>query len=219
MAPVVVIPQNYEDLPPIQREEIVPICITACDRYGQEIAPEWFFDGVAPVRKQLVRIAQYALGDPWCVSELAETTVHRLWARYGAAVGRYPARRVLKKAMWLGEELKIGDWRRRKYPNLYVALDALDEKIREQALADPNEYAALFERQIMLDSVEDRLRQEGQDRNADRVPSGAARIQLAGGRRASRRGQCRVCQAPLLSLDQESSERLTRELRALACRL
>jgi hypothetical protein len=49
MAPVVVIPQNYEDLPHAQREEIVPICITACDQYGQEIAPEWFFDGVAPV--------------------------------------------------------------------------------------------------------------------------------------------------------------------------
>jgi hypothetical protein len=63
--------------------------------------------------------------------------------------------------MWLGEELKIGDWRRRKYPNLYVALDALDEKVREQALADPNEYAELFEQQIMLNSVEDRLRQEG----------------------------------------------------------
>jgi hypothetical protein len=161
MAPVVVIPQNYEDLPRAQREEIVPICITACDRHGQEIAPEWFFDGVAPVRRQLVRIAQYALGDPWCVSELAETTVHRLWARYGNAVGRCPSRRVLKKAMWLGEELKIGDWRRRKFPNLYVALDALEEKIREQALADPNEYAELFEQQIMLDSVEDRLRQEG----------------------------------------------------------
>ena len=109
MAPVVVIPQNYEDLPPIQRKEIVPICIQACDRYGQEIAPEWFFEGVAPVQRQLVRIAQYALGDPWCVSELAETTVHRLWALYGGAVGRCPARRVLKKAMWLGEELKIGD--------------------------------------------------------------------------------------------------------------
>ena len=63
--------------------------------------------------------------------------------------------------MWLGEELKAGDWRKRKYPNLYVALDALDEKVRDQALADPHEYAELFEQQIMLDSVEDRLKREG----------------------------------------------------------
>jgi hypothetical protein len=161
MAPVVVIPPNYDDLSHAQREQIVPICITAYDRHGEAIAPQWFSDGVAPVQKQLVRIAQYALGDPWCVSELAEVTVHRLWDRYGSAVGRCPARRVLKKAMWLGEELKIGDWRKRKYPNLYVGLDALEEKIREQVLADPNEYAELFEQQIMLNTVEERLQHEG----------------------------------------------------------
>lgn len=161
MAPVVMIPQNYEDLPDGQRQQIIPICMAALDRKGQPIAPQWFFDGVAPVRKQLVSLAHYALGDPWCVSELAEATVHRLWSRYGASVGRYPARRVLKKAMWMAEELKFGDWRRRKHPNLYLGLDALDEKIREQMLADPSAYVGLLEQQIMLDSVEDRLKREG----------------------------------------------------------
>ena len=161
MAPVVMIPQNYDDLPEGQRKQIIPICMAALDRKGQAIAPQWFFDGVAPVRKQLVNLAHYALGDPWCVSELAEATVHRLWSRYGASVGRCPARRVLKKAIWMAEELKIGDWRRRKHPNLYLGLDALDEKIREQVLADPNTYVELLEQQIMLDSIEDRLRREG----------------------------------------------------------
>jgi len=161
MAPVVVIPHDYEELSYALRKEIIPICITAFDRHGQSIAPEWFSAGVAPVRKQLVRIAKFALGDPWCVSELAEATVHKLWARYGCAVGECPARRVLKKAMWLGAELKAGDWRRRKYPSLYVALDALDEQVRDHALADPKEYAELFEKQIMLNSVEDRLQNEG----------------------------------------------------------
>ena len=97
MEPIVVIPQNYDDLSHAQRKQTIPICIRACDRYGQPIVPEWFFSGVAPVRKQLVRIAHYALGDPWCVSELAEAAVHRLWARHGSAVGRCPARRVLKR--------------------------------------------------------------------------------------------------------------------------
>ena len=76
-------------------------------------------------------------------------------------MGRYPARRVLKKAVWVAEELKNSDWRRMKYPNLYLALDSLDENMRDQTLADPNEYVKQFERQITLDSIEDRLEREG----------------------------------------------------------
>jgi len=161
MADVVMIPQNYNELSHSEQSKIVPICIAAYDQHGREIDSEWFTAGVSPVRKHLVDLARYALGDPWCASELAETTVHRLWARYGSAVGRYPARRVLKKAMWLAEELKIGDWRKQKYPNLYYALDALEENIRDQMLADPHEYAEVLEQQIMLDSVEDQLLREG----------------------------------------------------------
>ncbi len=161
MVDVVVIPQNYGDLPNDQRKQIIPICIAAYDKFGRQIAPEWFDNGVAPVRRELVGMAQHALGDPWRVSELAEATVHRLWARHGSSVGRYPARRVLVKAKWIAQELKSGDWRSMKYPKLYLALDALDEKIREQTLTDPREYAERFEQQIMLNSVEDRLQREG----------------------------------------------------------
>jgi hypothetical protein len=161
MTSLVVIPQNYEDLPEEQREQIIPICMAARDRKGQLIEPRWFFEGVAPVRKHLVSLAHYALGDPWCVSELAEATVHRLWSRYGTSVGRCPWRRVLKKAIWMAEELRIGDWRKRKYPNLYLGLDGLDQKIREQMLVDPSTYVDLLEQQIMLDSIEERLEQQG----------------------------------------------------------
>lgn len=161
MTPLIVIPENYEDLPETQRNQIIPICMAARDRKGQLIEPRWFFDGVAPVRKHLVSLAHWALGDPWCVSELAEATVHRLWSRYGDSVGRCPWRRVLKKAIWMAEELKIGDWRKRKYPNLYLGLDAIDQKLREQMLIDPSTYVELLERQIMLDSIEERLRREG----------------------------------------------------------
>lgn len=163
MAPVVVIPQDYEDLSYTLRKQIIPICIAAFDQYDQPIAPEWFSRGVAPVREQLVQIADYALGDPWCVSELAEATVHKLWERYGSAVGRYPARRVLKRAMFLAVVLRAGDWRKGKFPNRYVALDALDQNVRDLTLADPTEYDELFEKQIMLNSVEDRLKGEGRD--------------------------------------------------------
>jgi hypothetical protein len=161
MAPIVVIPEDYDELPTPQRKQIIPICIRALDRNGREIASEWFSRGVAPIRRELVGMAHHALGDPWCASELAETTVHRLWARHGDSVGRYPARRVLKKAVWIAEELKSGDWRKMKYPHLYLALDSFDEKIRDQTLADPLEDAKRLEEQILLDSIEDRLQREG----------------------------------------------------------
>ena len=67
---------------------------------------------------------------------------------------------MLKKALSLGVELNVGDWRKRKHPKLYLALDALDEKIRDQTLADPRKYPELFEQQIMLDEIEDRLDRE-----------------------------------------------------------
>jgi hypothetical protein len=161
MASVVVIPENYEELSKARGQPIIPICISAVDQLGRLIAPDWFRRGVAPIRTELVEMAHYQLGDPWCASELAETTVHRLWARHGSNVGRFPARRVLKKAMWISEELKYGDWHKMRFHNLYLALDALDLKIRDAMLPDPSKYAELFEQQIMLDSVEEQLELEG----------------------------------------------------------
>ncbi len=159
---VAIVPQNYDELPEPVRRRIIPICIATVDRLGKPVNPEWFSLGVAPVRAHLVRIARYWLGDPWCASELAEETVHRLSRHYGNVIPSYPARRVLKKANRLAVELNVGDWRKRKHPNLYVALDAMDAKLRDRALADPSQSPAVFERQILLDSVEDRLGQEAQ---------------------------------------------------------
>jgi hypothetical protein len=154
---VAVIPHDYDDLPEPLRRRIIPICIATIDRQGKPINPEWFSRGVAPVRRELVRIARYWLGDPWCVSELAEETVHRLSKMYGSVMPSYPARRVLKKANRLGGELNVGDWRKRKHPKLYVALDAMDAKVRDRVLADPSQCPAVFERQILLDSMDDSL--------------------------------------------------------------
>jgi len=157
----VVIPKDYDDLPEAVRKQTVPICIAAYDRHGQAINPDWFSLGVAPVRLQLVNIARFTLGDAWCASQLTEESVHRLWARYGNSLGCSPSRRVLKKALSLGVELNVGDWRKRKHPKLYLALDGLDEKIRDQTLADPRKYPELFEQQIMLNAVEERLDGQG----------------------------------------------------------
>ena len=48
-----------------------------------------------------------------------------------------------------------------RYHNLDLPLDALDDQIRDKTLVDPTNYAELFERQILLDWFEDRLRIEG----------------------------------------------------------
>src|SRR5215469_5408997 len=128
MKTVVLIPENYERLSYVERNQVVPICITALDRYGRPILMEWFSKGVAPVRPQLVNIARRVLGDPWRVSELAEMTIHRLWERHRTVVTPSPARLVLKKAMWLAQELKNGGWRQMKYRNLNLPIDALDER-------------------------------------------------------------------------------------------
>ena len=57
--------------------------------------------------------------------------------------------------------MNVGDWRKRKHPKLYLALDALDEKIRDQTLADPRKYPEVLERQIILNQVEERLDGQG----------------------------------------------------------
>jgi hypothetical protein len=63
--------------------------------------------------------------------------------------------------MWISEELKYGDWHKMRFHQLYVALDALDLKIRDGMLPDPRKYAELFEQQIMLDTVEEQLELDG----------------------------------------------------------
>jgi len=161
MADLVIIPHDYERLLYIERKRIIPICITAFDRHGRPIPSEWFSEGVAPVRTHLLNIARYTLGDPWYASELAEVTIHRLWEKHQRVVRPSPSRLVLKKAMWVAEEMKNGGWRQTKYPRRNLALDALDWKVRDNALVDPNKYADLFERRIVLDWFEHRLRIEG----------------------------------------------------------
>ena len=47
-ARIVVIPQDYEEPSLRQRKAIIPICMAALDRHGQQIPSEWFSKGVAP---------------------------------------------------------------------------------------------------------------------------------------------------------------------------
>src|SRR5215831_2945385 len=57
--------------------------------------------------------------------------------------------------------MKSGGWRQMRYHNLDLPLDALDDQIRDKTLVDPTNYADVFERQIILGCLEDRLQIEG----------------------------------------------------------
>ena len=154
-AGIVIIPFDYEQLPETQRNTIVPICIPAIDRHGNQIAPVWFEQGVAPVREQLCSIARAKLGDVQRVSELADITVHKLWERHGEDAGIWPWRRVLVRAMWEARELAAGASRWHINHTVPLALDSFDRDVHG---SKPNE--KIYEQHLLLDLVERRIAQD-----------------------------------------------------------
>jgi len=161
MAPFVVIPFGYEELPETCRSGITPIYIARIDRRGNWICMEWFERGVMPAHGRLVRIARDELGDSRYVSEVAETALHNLWDRNGPDLGRDPDHRVAREARWVARDIKAGHWRDRKYQAFYTALDALDEKMRDQMLVDQRDYRRAYEQGLTIARVEKRLVDEG----------------------------------------------------------
>lgn len=154
----VVIPSDYEQLPESQRKTIVPICIASVDRFGNPIAPIWFEKGVLPVQDQLRNIARVQLHDVWRVSELAETTVHKLWEHHGEDAGIWPWRRVLVRAMWEAKDLAAGDSRWQRKHRVSLALDSLDRS--RAGLADPKRYGELYRQRLLLELVERRIEED-----------------------------------------------------------
>jgi len=152
---VVIIPFDYEQLPESQRNAIVPICIASIDCHGNEIAPIWFEQGVAPVREQLCSIARARLGDVRRVSELAEITVHKLWERHGEDAGIWPCRRVLVRAMWEARDLAAGDSRWRINHTVPLVPDSLDRDGRGS-----NRNEEIYQQHLLLDLVERRIEQD-----------------------------------------------------------
>ena len=152
----IIIPFNYDQLPESQRRKmIVPICIASVDRHGNPIAPIWFEKGVAPVQEQLRSIARIRLGDVRRVSELAEITIHRLWECHGEDAGRWPWRRVLKRAMWVARDLAAGiNWWQIDH-TVPLALDSL-----EGDLNGPRGCEEIYHQQLLLDLVERRIEQD-----------------------------------------------------------
>ena len=108
---VIIVPFDYKEE---SHFSVVPICIGDVDSDGNPIYREWVERGVVPVAEQLRKIAQRVLNDVWRVSELTERSVHSLSRKHGADLGVDPSLRVLKRAHWYAEDLRVGGRRVRR---------------------------------------------------------------------------------------------------------
>ena len=160
---VIIIPFNYEELPEVQQSAIVPICIASVDRHGQPIARVWFEEGVAPIQDPLRGIARYRLGDVRHVSELAEITVHKLWARHGDKAGFCPWRRVWARAIWEARDLAAGDSQWRIKHTVPLALGSLEHDVYGNGMPDPTPYDKVYERKLLVELVERRIDEDQRD--------------------------------------------------------
>jgi hypothetical protein len=154
----VTLPFEYEELPAQRQAAIIPICIRRTDREGMPIAWGWF-DAAARVQQRLRSLARYVLEDECQVSELAESALHSLWYKHGSNLGRSPGRRVYTQARWQAQDLKAGGRNTRR--GVLVALDDVDQAVREKLMADPADYSQMYQRKLDLDAVIERLVNEG----------------------------------------------------------
>ncbi len=155
----VTIPFGFEDLSPQQQGETVPICIQRSDRHGNDIEWGWF-EAVSEVQEKLRGLARTWLEDVWRVSELAEASVHTLWYRHGADLGRSPAGRVLVQARWHAKDLRAGSWQRRR--GVVIGLEGLDELVRSRVLTDPTEYEGQYQKDLYFKDLAEHLNDAGQ---------------------------------------------------------
>ena len=125
---VIIVPFDYKEE---SNFSVVPICIGDIDSDGNPIYREWVERGVVPVADQLRKIAQRVLNDVWRVSELTERSVHSLSRKHGGNLGRDPSLRVLKRAHWYAEDLRVGGQRIRRKTDVEL-LDTKLETLQDQ---------------------------------------------------------------------------------------
>jgi transposase len=154
----VIVPFNFEALPPVDRDKIVPICMARRDRHGKEIAWGWF-EAVSKIQTPLRLLARRFLSDVWRVSELSDLTVQTVWDLHGEDFGRHPHRRIYVQAQWCARDLQAGTQRERRGKT--VALSDLEQSIRTKALVDPAEYETRYIAGIQLSELGRRMEQAG----------------------------------------------------------
>jgi hypothetical protein len=155
---VVTIPFDYEELSPSEQAKIVPICIRSADDEGSPIDWGWF-DAAARVQDPLRALARSWLQDVWRVSEITEAAVHSLWRKHGHHLGRRPSSRVYAAARWQAQDKKFETWQNRR--RVLLALDDLEEVVRQRVLIDPADYGRVYEDDLYFKELSTRLENEG----------------------------------------------------------
>jgi len=151
---VVTIPFDYEDLPALERDKIVPICIPAHDEHGKQIDWGWF-EAAAIVQNPMRRLSRVILHDVWRVSELAQEAVHGVWRTHGGDLGRSPAGRVYARAKWCARDLQAGTKSQRN--GFTVALDELEHAVRQKFDTDPRNYLSEYQTELDLATISEDL--------------------------------------------------------------
>jgi hypothetical protein len=157
---VVTIPFGYEELSPSEQAGIIPICIRSADDEGNPIAWGWF-EAVDRVQDPLRALARSWLQDVWRVSEITEAAVLNLWRKHGPDLGRSPSRRVYVAARWQAQDKKFETWQSRR--KVLLALDDLEEIVRQRVLIDPANYGRVYEDDLYFKELSARLESEGLD--------------------------------------------------------
>jgi hypothetical protein len=155
---IVVIPFDFANLSPLEQEKVVPICLTRKDKNGNNIAWGWF-EAVVKIQAPLKSLARRVLQDAWRVSEVADLAVQSVWASHGHDLGRRPEARIYSQATSYAQDLRAGT--RRERCGRTVALEDLEESIRNSALRDPADYDARYIAGIQLSRLTQRLEEEG----------------------------------------------------------
>jgi hypothetical protein len=157
---LIIIPFDYDETAACST---VPICIRDSAR-GKLIHYGWFERGVAPVADPLREIADRVLKDVWRVSEIAEYAVHRLWLKHGENLGNEPSLRVLKRAHWHAEDLRVGGRRARRKADVELFTSTLE------LLKDQFDIANHIENVQTLDRLMDQLERLGMHDVREMVP-------------------------------------------------
>jgi len=158
---VIIVPFNYNEE---CNFSIVPICIGDIDPDGNPIQRAWVEQGVVPIADPLRKIASRVLNDVWRVSEITEHAVHSLSRKHGADLGDEPSLRVLKRAHWYAEDLRVGGRRVRRKTEVELFSAKLE------TLQDQFDLVSRLEAQDTLDRLMKELDRQGLHDVREMVP-------------------------------------------------
>jgi hypothetical protein len=121
---IVTIPFDYD---PFRDAHVIPICIEDTDRNGLPINRGWL-EAVVPIADPLRALTRRVLKDVWCVSEVAEKSVHGVWGSHGEDLGRNPSSRIWSYAQWAALDIRDGGRNARRREQALLA--SLTRKLR-----------------------------------------------------------------------------------------